>query len=190
LLFSKYTVLAVFNLYFQNTFGKYFAHLGRQVGGSSPQTNPWSCPWFWLEPEEESQGSSIWKSVINMVSHTVQHQHKTMWKVHQVDKLTIFNCLITTSASVLWHCWLGGRKGILPVKKLWWGSEFWHAYLLGARCRYAHGPDDATAIYCLLLQQIQIRFTFLVLAHLGSSRQSAIKWVLWLFYLQPNYYYY
>jgi len=24
--------------------------------------------------------------------------------------------------SVLWHCWLGGRKGIRPVKKTeWWG---------------------------------------------------------------------
>jgi len=22
---------------------------------------------------------------------------------------------------VLWHCWLGGRKGIQPVKTKWWG---------------------------------------------------------------------
>jgi len=24
--------------------------------------------------------------------------------------------------SVLWHCWLGGRKGIRPVKTEWWGT--------------------------------------------------------------------
>jgi len=27
-------------------------------------------------------------------------------------------CLIRNLLSVLWHCWLGGRKGIRPVKKL------------------------------------------------------------------------
>jgi len=24
--------------------------------------------------------------------------------------------------SVLWCCWLGGRKGILPEKNEWWGT--------------------------------------------------------------------
>jgi len=24
--------------------------------------------------------------------------------------------------SLLWHCWLGDRKGIRPVKKQWWGA--------------------------------------------------------------------
>jgi len=24
--------------------------------------------------------------------------------------------------TVLWHCWLGGRKGIRPVKAEWWGT--------------------------------------------------------------------
>jgi len=42
--------------------------------------------------------------------------------------------------SVLWHCWLYGRKGIR------------HAYLSGARCRLAYSPADATATHCLLLQ--------------------------------------
>jgi len=35
--------------------------------------------------------------------------------------------------SMLWRCWLGGKKGIRPVKKLeWWG--YWHGHLSGARC--------------------------------------------------------
>jgi len=35
--------------------------------------------------------------------------------------------------SVLWHCWLGGRKGIWPVKN--WAVGCWCDYLSGARCR-------------------------------------------------------
>ena len=52
--------------------------------------------------------------------------------------------------SVLWRCWLGGRKGIRPVKN--WVVEYWHGYLTGARCRLAYGPADATAAHCLMLQ--------------------------------------
>ena len=53
--------------------------------------------------------------------------------------------------SVLWSCWLGGRKGIRPVKKIRVVGH-WHGYLSGARCRLAYGPADATATHCLLLQ--------------------------------------
>ena len=54
--------------------------------------------------------------------------------------------------SVLLRCWLGGRKGIRPVKKLLRVVECWRGYLSGARCRLAYGPADATATHCLLLQ--------------------------------------
>ena len=47
---------------------------------------------------------------------------------------------------VLWRCWLGGRKGIRPVKN--WVVRCWHGYLSGARCRLA----DVAATHCLLLQ--------------------------------------
>ena len=52
--------------------------------------------------------------------------------------------------SVLWRCWLGGRKGIRPVKN--WVVGCWHGYLSGARCRLAYSAADATATHCLLLQ--------------------------------------
>ena len=52
---------------------------------------------------------------------------------------------------MLWRCWLGGRKGIWPVKKPSGGCRC--GYLSGARCRLAYGPADATATHCLLLQQ-------------------------------------
>ena len=43
---------------------------------------------------------------------------------------------------MLWRCWLGGRKGIRPVKNRVVG--YWCGYLSGARCRLAYGPADAT----------------------------------------------
>jgi len=50
---------------------------------------------------------------------------------------------------VVWHCWLGIRKGAQPVKKL-------SGCLSGARCHISHhiayGPADATTTHCLLLQ--------------------------------------
>ena len=52
--------------------------------------------------------------------------------------------------SVLWRCWLGGRKGIRPVKN--WVVGCRRGYLSGARCRLAYGPADATATHCFLLQ--------------------------------------
>ena len=57
-----------------------------------------------------------------------------------------------SSVDCLWMklCWLGGRKGIQPVKN--WVVGCWHGYLSGARCRLVYGPADATATHCFLLQ--------------------------------------
>ena len=52
--------------------------------------------------------------------------------------------------SVLWCCWLDGRKGIRPVKT--WVLGCWCGYMSGARWRLAYCPADATATHCLLLQ--------------------------------------
>jgi len=41
----------------------------------------------------------------------------------------------------------------------------WRSYLSGARCRLAYSPADVTASF---FSKIQIAFTFLVPAHLGS----------------------
>jgi len=53
--------------------------------------------------------------------------------------------LMLNMPSVLWRCWLGGRKGIRPVKN--WVTGCWHGYVSGSRCRFACGPADATAIH-------------------------------------------
>ena len=74
---------------------------------------------------------------------------------------------------MLWRCWLGGKKGIRPVKSRVVGC--WCGCLSGARCRLAYGPADATALTVSCFSTIQIGFTFLVPAHLGSPGKRAIK---------------
>jgi len=55
----------------------------------------------------------------------------------------------------------GRQEGHSACKKLSDGIMAWLS--VWARCRSAYGPADATATHCLLLQQIQIGFTFLAL---------------------------
>ena len=93
--------------------------------------------------------------------------HCTDWKILQA--------VLWSLPSVLWRCWLDGRKGIRPVKNRVVGC--WHGYLWGARCRLAYGPANATATHCPCFSKIQIGFTFLVPAHLGSPGKRAIKQV-------------
>ena len=56
-------------------------------------------------------------------------------------------CCSANVPSVLWRCWLGGRKGIRSVKN--WVVGCWHGCLSGARCRVAYSPADATATHYL-----------------------------------------
>jgi len=78
--------------------------------------------------------------------------------------------------SVLSCCWLGGRKGIRPVKTEWWGAGM---VICLERCAdYLHMAQQMPlplTVSCF--SKIQIGFTFLVPAHPGSPGQRAIKWV-------------
>ena len=38
----------------------------------------------------------------------------------EVDKGLYLSFITSILPSVLWHCWLGGRKGVRPVKTEWW----------------------------------------------------------------------
>ena len=57
--------------------------------------------------------------------------------------------------SVLWRCWLSGRKGIRPVKERVVGC--WRGCLSGVRCTLAYGPADATATHSLSLASVKSR---------------------------------
>jgi len=75
---------------------------------------------------------------------------------------------------VLWHCWLGGRKGIRPVKNLSAVSAGVVICIeLGADLHIAQLMPLPLTVSCS--SKIQIGFTFLVPAHPGSPRQRAVK---------------
>ena len=75
--------------------------------------------------------------------------------------------------SVLWHCWLGGRKSIRPVKN--WVVRCWHGCLSGVRCRLAYARLMPLPLTVSCFSKIQIGFTFLVPAHPGNPGKRAVK---------------
>ena len=75
--------------------------------------------------------------------------------------------------SVLWRCLLGGKKGIRPVKTEWWGADVVICLERGADLHMAQLMPLPLTASCF--SKIQIGFTFLVPAHLGSPGKRADK---------------
>ena len=75
---------------------------------------------------------------------------------------------------MLWHCWLGGRKGIRPVKKLeWWGAG---VVICLERCADLHMAQlMPLSLTVSCSSKIQIGFTFLVPPRLGSPGQGPLN---------------
>ena len=81
--------------------------------------------------------------------------------------------------SVLWRCWLGGRKSIQPVKK-YGVMRGWHGYLSGGRCKwFAYGPADAIATPSSLASA-KSRMVLVYPSGNGLPRLSWKKAVKWL----------
>jgi len=73
--------------------------------------------------------------------------------------------------SVLLRCWLGGRKGIRPVKTEWWGAGM---VICLERVADLH-MAQLMPLPLSCFSKIQIGFTFLVPAHMGNSTPKAVK---------------
>ena len=82
--------------------------------------------------------------------------------------------------SVLWHCWLGGSKGIRPVKNRVVGVGMVICLERGADLYMAQLMPLPLTVSCF--SKIQIGFTFLVPAHPGSPGQRAVKWYVCMRY--------
>ena len=85
------------------------------------------------------------------------------------DCLHMLHC----SPSVLCHCWLGGRKGIQPVKTERWGAGVVICLERGADLHMAQLMPLPLTVSCF--SKIQIVFAFLVPADPGSPGQRAVK---------------
>ena len=81
--------------------------------------------------------------------------------------------------SAHWCWWLGGRKDIKPIKQLNGGYA---GMVVWARCRFAYGPADATAltVSCSSKSRLDLPFWYLLTRVVPSPGQRAIKWVLLL----------
>jgi len=89
--------------------------------------------------------------------------------------LLLLLCSVHYVPSVRWCCWLGGRKGIRPVKTEWWGASMVICLERGADLHMSQLLPLPLTVSCS--SKIQIGFTFLVPAHPGSPGQRAIKLV-------------
>ena len=98
-----------------------------------------------------------------------------------VDRFSfVWSFIVYFMPSVLWHCWLGGRKGIWPVKTERWGAGMVICLEWGADLHMSQLMPLPLTVSCF--SKIQIGFTFLVPAHLGSPRKKAVKQVcVWSF---------
>jgi len=80
------------------------------------------------------------------------------------------------SVAVLWHCWLGGRKGIRPVNNLSGGVLAWLSV-------WSELQTCICSSWChcrsLSLASVKSRLVlpFFGRAHLGSPGKRAVKWV-------------
>ena len=84
------------------------------------------------------RGSWRWLRYTNLLTYL-------FWRRIFGDKWHWLFMGVCPSCSVLWHCWLGGRKGIPPVKNR--VVRCWCVVCLErGKCKwFAYGPPDATA---------------------------------------------
>ena len=76
--------------------------------------------------------------------------------------------------SVLWRCWLGGRKVVKSCKKTeWWGTGMVICLERGADLHMAQLMPLPLTVSCF--SKIKIGFTFLVPAHPVGPGQRAVK---------------
>ena len=99
---------------------------------------------------------------------TWSHTHCT----YHCSNVQYSQCYSQDVPSVLWHCWLGGRKGIRPVKTEWWGAGMVVCLERGADLHTAQLMPLPLTVSCF--SKIRIGFTFLVL---GSPGKRAVKQV-------------
>ena len=98
---------------------------------------------------------------------------------HQLIKYLGYNYLFVFSVfsllmpSVLWHCWLGSRKGIRPVKNWVWGAGMVICLERGADLHMAQLMRLPLTVSCF--SKIQTGFTFLVPAHPGSPDKGLLN---------------
>ena len=98
------------------------------------------------------------------------------WLMYLYSLCSLYNSLVKfwIVPSVLWRCWLGGRKGIRPVKNLEWSGTGMDICLeRDTDMHMAQLMPLPLTFSCF--SKIQIGFTFLAPADPGSPGKRAVK---------------
>ena len=110
-----------------------------------------------------------------------------MKTINDTTKMTTFDFyeMMLPWPSVLWHCWLGSRKGNRPVKTEWWGAGVVTCLERGADLHMVQLMPLLLTVSCF--SKIQIGFTFLVPAYPGSPGKRSLNGCecVFLMYVEP-----
>ena len=123
----------------------------------------------------QSQQTAVW---VTNKTHTVTHYQPSRSHEACTPHPTLMSWFPLLShdlkvPSVLWRCWLGGRKGIQRVKTEWWGAGVVICLKWGADLHMPQLMPLPLTDSCF--SKIQIGFTFLVPAHLGSPGKGPLN---------------
>ena len=109
---------------------------------------------------------NLWYDMLFFIITAFTHQSAI------VTHTCTFNCPLP---SVLWCCWLGGRRASGLLKTEWWGSGMVICLERGADLHMAQVMPLPLTVSCF--SKIQVGLTFLVPAYPGSPGKGAVKWV-------------
>jgi len=90
-------------------------------------------------------------------------------------------CFFVICPLLLWCCWLGGRKGIACKKLEWWGTGMVICLERDADLHMAQPMPLPFTVSCF--SKVQIGFTFLVPAHLGSPGKRPLNGCVCLWFV-------
>jgi len=110
--------------------------------------------------------SLIWYDMLFFIITAFTHQSAIVTHTYT------FNCPLP---SVLWRCWLGGRRASGLLKTEWWGAGVVICLERGADLHMAQVMPLPLTVSCF--SKIQVGLTFLVPAYPGSPGKGAVKWV-------------
>ena len=136
------------------TIRKQYASCSRQITTTTPHHSIFTGQMLFLTPNQQCQSTEGTKTQLYMYIIAA-----LPYQVSKCQK-TIFGYASHNSSlpSVLWRCWLGGRKGIRPVKKEWWGAGMVICLERGADLHMAQLMPMPLTVSCF--SKIQIGFTF------------------------------
>ena len=135
---------------------------------------PWSHWFGWLEGSQPANGCPQSFSLWDVVWPGITPKEPAV----TVEKIS---AVFVICPLLLWCCWLGGRKGIACKKLEWWGTGMVICLERDADLHMAQPMPLPFTVSCF--SKVQIGFTFLVPAHLGSPGKRPLNGCVCLWFV-------